>query len=103
MSTNVINSDLLFELESFCRKHDIKKLSLFGSALDERFNENSDIDFLVEFEKEHTPGLFALVQMEEELSFLFGGRKVDLRTPNDLSRYFRKNVLDAAEVVYLES
>ena len=60
-----------------------------------------DIDMLVEFEPDYVPGFFDLIEMEEELSSMFGGRKVDLRTPNDLSRYFRDDVLAEAEAVYV--
>jgi len=66
------------------------------------FNENSDIDILVEFEPEHIPGLFGMARLERELSKLLGGRKVDLRTPEDLSRYFREEVLNEAEVQYAQ-
>ncbi len=58
------------------------------------------MDLLVEFELDRIPGLLGIVGMEMELSELFSGRKVDIRTPEDLSRYFRQDVLDAAEVLY---
>jgi len=90
------------ELESFCKAHHIRRLAIFGSALRDDFREDSDIDVLVEFDPQHVPGLFTLVRLERELSALFGGRKVDLRTPNDLSRYFRQEVLSEAEVQYAE-
>ena len=88
------------QLVAFCQAYHIQRLAIFGSALRSDFDENSDIDVLVEFEPDHIPGLFAIAKMERELSVLFGGRKVDLRTPNDLSRYFRQRVLDEAEVQY---
>ncbi len=87
-------------LASFCREHGIKRLAIFGSALRNDFGQESDVDLLVEFEPDRIPTLFDLVGMEEELSALFGGRKVDLRTPEDLSRYFRDRVLEQAEVQY---
>jgi len=87
-------------LETFCRKNNIHKLSLFGSVLRSDFNENSDVDVLVEFSRQHTPGLFAMARMQRELSELFNGRRVDLRTPQDLSRYFRNEVIAKAEVRY---
>jgi predicted nucleotidyltransferase len=90
------------ELESFCKVHHIRRLAFFGSALRDDFREDSDIDVLVEFDPQHVPGLFTLARLERELSALFGGRKVDLRTPNDLSRYFRQEVLSGAEVQYAE-
>lgn len=84
----------------FCRLHHIRKLALFGSVLREDFRPDSDVDVLVEFEPDQVPGLFGIVEMEFELGDMMG-RKVDLRTPEDLSRYFRQRVLDTAEVQYL--
>jgi len=86
-------------LAAFCRRHRIRKLSLFGSALRNDFRPDSDIDVLYEFESGHTVGL-GLIDMEEELSELFGGRKVDLVPEKYLNRYMRREVLDSAEVLY---
>ncbi|MEW6624161.1 MAG: nucleotidyltransferase family protein [Bacillota bacterium] len=91
------------DIEHFCRKYHIKKLALFGSALRGEFGPDSDIDILVEFKDEHIPGLIKLAGIEEELSRYFGGRKVDLRTPKDLSRYFRQEIIETAEVLHIES
>jgi hypothetical protein len=87
------------KLVDFCKKNYIKKLSLFGSALHETLGPDSDIDLLVEFEDGHTPGLFSIVRMEMELAEALG-RKVDLRTPADLSRYFRDEVIRNAKLEY---
>jgi len=87
------------DIESFCRQNHIRKLALFGSALSDELNPDSDIDLLVEFEEDHIPGLITLAGMEIELSDKIG-RKVDLRTPRDLSRYFRAEVVRQAEVQY---
>ena len=89
-------------IEEFCRRHHIKKLSIFGSYLREDFGPESDIDFLVEFDPYHIPTLFDIAGMEIELSELLGGRKVDVRTAQDLSRYFRDEVVAQAEVQYAE-
>ena len=89
-------------IEEFCRNHHIRKLSVFGSYLREDFGPESDIDFLVEFDPEHIPGLLRIAGMERELSELLGGRKVDLRTARDLSKYFRDQVVASAEVQYAE-
>ena len=86
----------------FCLKHHIRKLSIFGSYLRDDFGLESDIDFLVEFDPEHIPGLLRIAGMERELSGLLGGRKVDLRTARDLSKYFRDQVVASAEVQYAE-
>jgi predicted nucleotidyltransferase len=87
-------------LARFCTQHHIRKLALFGSALKGAERPDSDLDFLVEFEPGHTPGLLALADMEAELSTMLGGRPVDLRTERDLSRHFRDEVLRTAEVQY---
>lgn len=89
-------------ISAFCKQNHIKKLSLFGSVLRSDFDQESDIDILVEFAPTHIPGLIRLSAMERELTALFG-RKVDLRTPQDLSRYFRDEVLTNASVQYAES
>jgi predicted nucleotidyltransferase len=87
------------ELKAFCEKHHILKLSFFGSVLREDFDARSDVDVLVEFEPHQVVGLLRLAGMEIELSGILK-RKVDLRTPAELSRYFRQQVLDSAEVQY---
>jgi predicted nucleotidyltransferase len=84
----------------FCRRHHIRRLSLFGSTLRDDFGPNSDIDVLVEFEAGKTPSFFKLFDMEDELSAMLEGRKVDLRTPEDLGRFFRQRVLSEAVVQY---
>jgi len=89
-------------LASFCREHGIRRLSIFGSALREDFGPESDVDVLVEFKPGQIPGLLGVACMELELSELLSGRKVDLRTPEDLSRYFRQDVLGTAVVQYAE-
>jgi predicted nucleotidyltransferase len=83
----------------FCRRNHVQRLSLFGSVLTDRFRPESDVDFLIEFEPEHVPGFFALARMQFELEAVVG-KPVDLRTPKDLSRYFRDDVLRSAEVQY---
>lgn len=87
------------KLVKFCKSKFIRKLSVFGSALRGQLGSESDIDLLVEFEPGHTPGLFAIVKMEMELAEALG-RKVDLRTPEDLSKYFRDEVIRNARVQY---
>jgi predicted nucleotidyltransferase len=84
---------------TFCRRHHVRRLALFGSVLRDDFTPASDVDVLVEFEPGHAPGL-AFFSMEAELSALFG-RKVDLNTPGFLSRYFRDQVLAEAETQYV--
>ena len=87
------------KLAEFCRRNHIRKVSLFGSAVGEQLGPDSDIDLLVEFEEGRTPGLFSIVRMEMELAEVLG-RKVDLRTPEDLSQYFRDEVMRDARVQY---
>jgi uncharacterized protein len=87
-------------LATLCRRHHIRKLSLFGSTLKGTARPDSDIDLLVEFEPGETPGLMALAGIEIELSELAGGRKVDLRTAHELSPYFRNDVVAEAVIQY---
>lgn len=87
---------------SVCEGHGIRRFAIFGSALRTDFGPKSDIDVLVEFAPGRTPGLLGMAGLEIELSELFGGRKVDLRTPEDLSRYFRQEVIDTAVVQYAQ-
>jgi predicted nucleotidyltransferase len=88
------------QIADFCMKNQIRKLAFYGSVLRDDFGPKSDIDVLVELEPNHTIGLLKMAQMEIELSELMGGRKVDLRTPRDLSKYFRDKVIAEAVVQY---
>jgi len=89
-------------IAAFCRRYHIRELSFFGSVIRADFRPDSDVDVLVEFEEGHTPGFIRLAEIEMELSSLLGGRAVDLRTPDDLSRYFRDDVVASAEVQYVQ-
>jgi len=89
------------KIAEFCQKYNVRKLSLFGSVLREDFSPESDVDFLVEFEEGKTQG-FGIVRMERELSAMIS-RTADLRTPNELSRYFRQNVLSGALTIYVRN
>jgi uncharacterized protein len=86
-------------LAQFCRRSRIRRLAFFGSVLGEDFGPGSDVDVLVEFEPEAKIGLLGMAALELELSEIIG-RKVDLRTPAELSRYFRDEVVASAEVQY---
>jgi predicted nucleotidyltransferase len=86
-------------LEGFFEKNHIVKMSLFGSVLSDQFKETSDIDILIEFEPKHVPGLFGFVRMRDALSRRFG-RKVDLRTPEDISTLFRNEVIQQSYPIY---
>ncbi len=87
-------------LASVCQKHRIRRLSLFGSVLKGAARPDSDVDLLVEFEPHAKPGLIGMAKIEIELSSLLNGRKVDLRTAQDLCRYFRDEVLRTATTQY---
>lgn len=89
-------------ITDFCRQNHIRRLALFGSALRDDFRPDSDVDVLVEFDPGHVPGFLRLARMERELSGLLGGRRVDMRTPEDLSRYFRDEVVASAEVQFAQ-
>jgi predicted nucleotidyltransferase len=90
------------QIRDFCLKHHIRSLAFFGSILRDDFGPTSDVDILIEFEAQHVPGLLRLAAMERELSAMLGGRHVDMRTPRELSRYFRDDVLAHAVVQYAQ-
>jgi predicted nucleotidyltransferase len=89
------------KLAALCQRHRIRKLSLFGSTLKGTARPDSDVDLLVEFEPGSRTTLFDMAQIEIELSQLLGGRTVDLRTAEDLSRYFRDEVVQTAKPQYV--
>ncbi len=89
-------------LEKFCRENGIKKMSLFGSVLRDDFGPESDVDMLVEFLPGEVVGFFRISRTERALSSIFNGIKIDLRTPEDLSDYFRDRVLAESEELYVQ-
>ena len=91
-----INKD---KLSDFCERHHIHRLAIYGSALRGDFEPDSDVDVLVDFMPGHTPGFFGLFEMEEELSGLFGGRKVDMVNPKHLNRRIKDQVLATAVTI----
>ncbi len=90
------------KIAKFCKENHILKLSLFGSVSRDDFNENSDIDVLIEFDVKHVPGFIKLANIQRKLSDILDGKNVDVRTPNELSPYFRDKVLEVAEVQYVQ-
>ncbi len=98
-----INIDIQGErIAEFCKRYHIRKLSFFGSVLRSDFSPDSDIDVLVEFESGKSPGFLGLAHIEREFSEILEGRKIDIRTPQELSRYFRKEVISSAIIQYAE-
>jgi len=87
------------KLDEVCRRHRIRRLRVFGSALRDDFGPASDIDVLVEFEQGAVVG-FAIVDVQNDLAAVFGGRKVDLVNPKYISRFIRDEVLTSAEEIY---
>jgi predicted nucleotidyltransferase len=86
-------------IAEFCRRHQVRRLALFGSVLRDDFRPDSDVDVLVDFAPSARAGLFEMARMEAELADLIG-RRIDLRTPAELSRYFRDEVVAGAETQY---
>lgn len=86
-------------IQGFCQRYGVRRLSLFGSVLRPDFTPDSDVDVLVEFKPGQVPGFFGLARMEQELTKQLQ-RRVDLRTPPELSHYFRDRVLQEALQLY---
>ena len=91
------------KIADFCRRHHICRLALFGSVLRDDFVPESDVDVLVEFEQDTKVGFFKLYDLEQELSRILGGRRVEMNTPRSLSKYFRDRVLSEAEALYAQA
>ena len=90
----------IYQLARYCEAHGIQRLALFGSALRDDFAPDSDIDLLVCFTPDQRVGLLTMARLEREMRAFFDGRTVDLRTPDDLSPYFRDQVIADAQVLY---
>jgi predicted nucleotidyltransferase len=86
-------------LEGFCKEHHIIKLALYGSVVLNRFTDASDVDILVEFDPNYTPGFFRFVDIRDALAENIG-REVDLRTPEDISKLFRNEVIQQSYLLY---
>lgn len=86
-------------IADFCKTNGVARLSLFGSVLRDDFHPESDIDILVEFLPGRTPTLFSIAEMEADLGDLIG-RRVDLRTPQELSRFFRDEIIAQARLLH---
>ncbi len=91
------------KIKEFCRRNHIRKLSFFGSVLRDDFGPSSDVDVLVEFEPDAVVGLCELYDMEQSLSRILGGRRVEINTPNSNSKYFRDQVVTEAEAAYVQA
>ena len=89
------------QINEFCRRHHIRKLAFFGSVLGRDFRPDSDVDVLVEFEPGHTPG-WNVYDIEQELSQLCGGRRIDMVNPKYINRWLKDIVLTTAEPAYGE-
>ena len=87
------------QIVAFCIANGIRKFALFGSILRDDFRQDSDVDILVEFQPNMHIGL-AFIRMQDELSTMLN-RRVDLNTPDSLSKYVRNKVLKEAEVLYV--
>jgi uncharacterized protein len=87
-------------VSTFCRRHHITRLALFGSVLRDDFDLKSDVDVLVEFQPGHVPGL-SFVGIEREFSALVQGRRVDMVTAKFLNPRIREHVLNSAESLYV--
>lgn len=87
------------EIAEFCRRNRVRRMALFGSVIRDDFRPESDVDVLVEFEPGYAAG-FIFFQMRRELTAMLG-REVDMHTAASLSPYFRQEVLDEAEEIYV--
>ncbi|HEX3357630.1 MAG TPA: nucleotidyltransferase family protein [Tepidisphaeraceae bacterium] len=89
------------QLSQICVEHHVKRLWLFGSTARNEHRVDSDIDLLVEFEPNHTPGFFKFGELADQLSALWNpNRHVDLVTEASLHRLIRPIVLTERVLLY---
>ena len=91
MSDPLVNSE---RLENICRRFAVQRLQIFGSSATTTASAGSDVDLMVEFFPGRAPGAFALVDLQDELSTLFGGRPVDLAFPSILRNPYRRRIIE---------
>ena len=88
-------------IASFCRKHGIRRLSLFGSVLRDDFRPDSDVDVLVEFKPDRVVG-WEIIDMEDELARILGNHRVEMINPKYLNPRLKNRILSTAQVQYDE-
>lgn len=91
-----IREDILNRRDEIIRianENGIKSVRLFGSVARDEENENSDVDFLVEFEKDRS--LFDLVRFKQLLEERFG-KEIDVVTENSIHQEIRQQILSEA-------
>jgi len=86
------------ELEELCRRRAVKRLALFGSVLRDDFGPDSDVDVLIEFRDDFEG--HRIYKIYDELEQLFGGRRVDLVDPKQLSPRMKQYVMESVEELY---
>jgi predicted nucleotidyltransferase len=95
MTDKMINKALIFNVlqsrQQELKGYGVKRIGLFGSFVRGENKVDSDIDFLVDFQKEKK-SLHNLVNLGDYLEGLFG-RKVDLVTPQGLSKFIGPFIL----------
>jgi predicted nucleotidyltransferase len=99
MNTGVDLESKRAQIADICQRYGVRELLLFGSALDSRFQADSDIDLLVDFHPSSRIGLIRLVQLQAEFERVLG-RTVDLVPKNGLKPLVRASVLQHTEPVY---
>ena len=94
-----IKERLLTAVKNDPNSADIKYVALFGSYINGTPREDSDIDILIDFYPQAIVGLFKYIDIQENFTKALG-KKVDLLTPQAISKYFRNQVLQEAELIY---
>jgi len=99
MNKQEIKKQIIEAIKNEPFKDNIRKVSLFGSCLDGKPREDSDIDILIEFKPKVTIGFFGLAKIKRNLE-KFVKKQVDLLTPEALSKFFKAEVVNNAETIY---
>ena len=89
------------QINALCNAYNVNRLFVFGSVLTEKFNEQSDVDFIVDFDKnavnDHFINYFDFKYALENVL----GRQVDLLEEQPIrNSYLRNNIESTKTLIY---
>jgi uncharacterized protein len=89
------------DIEDLVKKYDIKEIAIFGSSIRDDFNENSDIDLLIEFNNSENISLFDIIDIQDYFRSITK-RQIDIVEPSGLKNpYRRDSILRNKEPLYV--
>jgi uncharacterized protein len=81
-------------INALCHRYGVARMRLFGSMVAGSATEQSDVDVMLEFAPGHAPSAFALIDLQDALSAVFQGRRVDIAFPGVLNNPYRRRAIE---------